>query len=46
MNNTYSYQNLSKGLEGLTVYYNYSLEILSRNNICINTLTNNEEERF
>lgn len=29
-----------------SVYYNYSLEILSRNNISINTLTNNEEERF
>ena len=29
-----------------SIYYKYSLEILSRNNISINTLTNNEEERF
>ncbi len=30
MNSTYSYQNLSKELEGLTVYYDYSLKSLNR----------------
>ena len=30
MNNTYSYQNLSKELEGLTVLYDYSLKTLNR----------------